>query len=157
MGAVYQAVVGWILLYGCETWLVQAANERMSAVFDSDRIRRVENVRRRDCILTVELRRRLSLTSMRVQWKKKASKEGLIGLAVLRDVPRVDRSGTSSLVARTSWIQTKDVGHGTQARPGTSLWTANIRPRTIEKWLNESLLWIRTGQSSRWHLHAWVG
>ncbi len=46
---------------------------------------------------------------------------------------------TASLVAETSWKPTEDVGHSTQGRPGTSLWTASLRLRTVEKGLVESL------------------
>ncbi len=49
---------------GCETWHVRVADERMLEVFDNDSIRRILRVRRRDCVLSVELRRRLSLTSI---------------------------------------------------------------------------------------------
>ncbi len=44
-----------ILLYGCETWPVRAADES---------IRRILRVRRRDCVPSVELRRRLYLTNI---------------------------------------------------------------------------------------------
>ncbi len=60
----YQAVVRSILLYGCETWPVRVADERMLEVFDNDSIHRILRVRRRDCVPSVELRRRLSLTSI---------------------------------------------------------------------------------------------
>ncbi len=63
-GRVYQAVVRSILLYCCETWPVRVADERMLEVFDNDSIRRILRVRRRDCVLSVELSRRLSLTSI---------------------------------------------------------------------------------------------
>ncbi len=41
-GRVYQAVVRSILLYGCETWPIRVADERMLEVFDNDSIRRIE-------------------------------------------------------------------------------------------------------------------
>ncbi len=63
-GRVYQTVVRSILLYGCETWPVREADERMLEVFDNDSIRRILRVRRRDRVPSVELRRRLSLTSI---------------------------------------------------------------------------------------------
>ncbi len=46
-GSVNQAVVRSILLYGCETWPVRVADERMLEVFDNDSIRRILRVRRR--------------------------------------------------------------------------------------------------------------
>ncbi len=61
-GRGYQAVVRSILLYGCETWPVRVADERMLEVFDNDRIRRILRVRRRDCMPSVKLCRRLCLT-----------------------------------------------------------------------------------------------
>ncbi len=40
-GRVYQTVVRSILLYGCGTWPVRVADERMLEVFDNDSIRRI--------------------------------------------------------------------------------------------------------------------
>ncbi len=40
-GWVYQAVVRSILLYGCETWPVRVADERMLEVFDNGSICRI--------------------------------------------------------------------------------------------------------------------
>ncbi len=54
---VYQVVVRSIKLYGFETSPVRVADERMLDVFDND------SIRRRDCVPSVELRRRLCLTS----------------------------------------------------------------------------------------------
>ncbi len=54
---VYQAVLRSILLYGCETWPVPVADERMLEVFDNDSIRRILRVRRRDYVPSMELRR----------------------------------------------------------------------------------------------------
>ncbi len=51
-----------ILLNGCETWPVRVADERVLEVFDNDSISRILRVRRRDCVPSVELRRRLCLT-----------------------------------------------------------------------------------------------
>ncbi len=61
---VYQAVVRSTLLYGCEAWPVRVADERMLEVFDNDSFRRILRVRRRDFVQSVELRRRLRLTSI---------------------------------------------------------------------------------------------
>ncbi len=41
-----------------------SSRERMLEVFDNDSIRRILRVRRRDCVPSVELRRRLCLTSV---------------------------------------------------------------------------------------------
>ncbi len=62
-----------ILLYGSETWPVLVADERMLEAFDNDSIRRILRVRRRDCVSSMELRRRLCLTSIpalqkRLRW-----------------------------------------------------------------------------------------
>ncbi len=51
-----------ILLYGCGPWPVRTADERMLVVFYNDCIRRILYARRRDCIPTAELRRRLRFT-----------------------------------------------------------------------------------------------
>ncbi len=55
-----------IFLYGCEAWpiFIRVADERMSEVFDNDSIRRILRVRRRDCVPSVKLHRRLCLTSI---------------------------------------------------------------------------------------------
>ncbi len=53
-----------ILLYGCDTGSVRVADERMLEVFDNDSIRRIVNVMRRHCAPSVELRRRLYVTSL---------------------------------------------------------------------------------------------
>ncbi len=45
-----------MVLYGWETWPVRVADERMLVVFDKDSIRRILRVRRRNSIITVELR-----------------------------------------------------------------------------------------------------
>ncbi len=63
-GRVYQAEVRSILLYGFETWPVRVANEKMLEVFDNDIIRRILRIRRRGCVPSVELRRRVCLTSI---------------------------------------------------------------------------------------------
>ncbi len=53
-----------ILLYGCETLPIGVADERILEVFDNESIRRILRVRRRNCVPSVELRRRLCLTSI---------------------------------------------------------------------------------------------
>ncbi len=58
-GRVYQAVVRSILLYGCETWPIRVSDERMLEVFDNDSTRRIPRVRRRDCVPSVEVCRRV--------------------------------------------------------------------------------------------------
>ncbi len=56
---VYLAEVRSILFYGCETWPVRVADERMLEAFDNDSIHRISRFRRRGCVQCVELRRRL--------------------------------------------------------------------------------------------------
>ncbi len=63
-GRAYQAVVCSVLLYGCETWLVRVADERMLEVFANDSIRCILCVRCRNCVPSAELRCRLCLTSI---------------------------------------------------------------------------------------------
>ncbi len=53
-----------IVLYGCETWLVRIADERLLEIFYSDSNNLILLAKRRDCVLTVELRRRFCLTSI---------------------------------------------------------------------------------------------
>ncbi len=69
-GRVYQTVMRSILLYGCEIWPVRVTDERMLEVFDNGSIRRILRVRRRDCVPSVELRRRLThISALLVQRK----------------------------------------------------------------------------------------
>ncbi len=63
-GRVYQVVVRSIFPYGCETWPVRVADERMLEVFHNDSTHRILRVRRRDCVPSVKLRHRLCLTSI---------------------------------------------------------------------------------------------
>ncbi len=114
---VYQAVVRSILFYGCETWSVRVSDERMVGVFDNDSIRCILRVRRRDCVPSVELRRRLFLTSItallvqrRLRWFGQATRrpESKLIKAVLLPTP-------------------------------SHLRTASLRPRTMEKGLGESV------------------
>ncbi len=60
-------MVRLILLYGCETWPVRVDDKIMLAVFDNNSIRNILHVRGGDCVPSVELRRRLHLTSMPAQ------------------------------------------------------------------------------------------
>ncbi len=61
-GRVYQAVVRSILLYGFEIWPARVADEMMLDVFDNDSIHGILCVRRRNCVPSVKLSRRLCLT-----------------------------------------------------------------------------------------------
>ncbi len=76
-----QEVVCLILLYGCETWPVRVADERMLTDFDKDIIFRILHVRSRDCVLLVELWCHLCLTIIpallvqrRLRWFGKAAR-----------------------------------------------------------------------------------
>ncbi len=100
-GRVYQAIVRSILLYGCGTWPVRVAEETMSEVFDNSSISRLLRVRRRDCVPSVELHRRLCLTSIpallvqrRLRWFGHAARRpegGLIKDLLLPTPPRTWR------------------------------------------------------------------
>ncbi len=79
-GRIYQTVMRSILLYGCETWPVRIADER---VFDNDNIHRILCVRRRDCVPSVGLRRRLAL---QVYWHCSCKRDPA-SLVTLQDVP----------------------------------------------------------------------
>ncbi len=98
---VYQAVLRSILLYGCETRPVRVDAERMLEVIDNDSIRRILRVRRKGCMPSVELRRRLCLTSIpallvqrRLRWfghVARRPKGGLIKDLLLPTPPRTWR------------------------------------------------------------------
>ncbi len=130
-----------ILLYGCETWPVRVADERMLEVFDNDSIRCILHVKRRDCVPTVEPRHRLCLTSLPallVQRKRRwfghaarRSEGELIKDLLLPAPPRTLR--------RRACRPVEDMGNRDQGQPGTDLWTANLPPRTMEKGLGESV------------------
>ncbi len=66
-GRVYQAVVRSILFYGCKMSPARVADERVLAFFDNNSIRRILNVRRRDCVPTTVLWRSLCFTSKPAQ------------------------------------------------------------------------------------------
>ncbi len=104
----------------------------MLEVFDYDSIRRIIRVRLRDCVPSVELRRRLCLTSIpallvqrMLRWLIHAARRPDQGPSL---------SHTASYVAQTSWRPAEDMG-----RPGTDLRTASLLPRTMEKGLGESV------------------
>ncbi len=84
-------------------------------------------------MLTVELRRRLRLTSILT----------LLVQRRLRWLGHADQgpssSHTASHVAQTSWRPAEDMGYQDQGRPGTDLRTENLWPRTMEKGLGESV------------------
>ncbi len=99
---VYQAVVRSILLNSRETWSAWVADESMLEVFDNDSIRRILRLRHRDCVPSVELRRRLCLTSIpallvqrRLRWFGHAERrpEGELIKVLLRPTPRSRRAG----------------------------------------------------------------
>ncbi len=139
---VYQAVVRTILLYGCKTQPVRVADQRMLEVFANDSIRRILRVRRKDCMPSVELRRRLCLTSIptllvqrRLRWfghVARRPKGGLIKDLLLPTPPRTWR--------RRAGGRAEDMGNHDQGQPGTDLRTASLRPRTKEKGLGEGFL-----------------
>ncbi len=95
-GRVSQVVVRLILLYGCKTRPVRGSDQRMLEVFDNDSTRRILRVRRRDCMPSVELHRRLCLTSIpallvqrRLRWFGHAARppEGELIKDLLRSTP----------------------------------------------------------------------
>ncbi len=122
-----------ILFFGCETWPVRVADERLLEVFDNDSIRRILRVRRTDCVPSVELRRRLSLTSIpallvqrRLRWFGHAAR-------------RLEGELIKDLLLPTPPRTAEDMGYHDQGRPGTDLRAASLRPRTMEKGLGESV------------------
>ncbi len=104
-GRVYQEVVRSILLYGCEIGPVPVAHERMLEVFDNYSTCRILLVRRRDCVPSKKLRRRLSLTSIpallvqrRLNWSDHAARRPDSELTKDLLLPR-----TASHVAQANW------------------------------------------------------
>ncbi len=102
----------------------------MLEVFDNDNIRRILRVRRRDCVPSVELRRRLCFTSIptqlvqsRLRWFSHAARrpEG----ELIKTFPHRLARGA------------EDMGNHDQGRSGTPLRTASLRSRTMEKRLVE--------------------
>ncbi len=83
------------LLFLVAVWNIVAykADERMLAVFDNDRIRRILHVRQQECVQEWQ---NCGTTSASLAYWLNSSKEGFAGLAILRGVLRVDWSGTSS-------------------------------------------------------------
>ncbi len=115
-----------ILLYGCETWPVQVADKRILVVFDNDSILRILHVRRRDCVSSVELRRRLCLTST----------PALLVQRRLRWFGHATRRPEGELIK--DLLLDAGCSHD-QGRPGAPLQTASLQLRTMEKGLGESL------------------
>ncbi len=116
-----------ILLYGSETWHVRLDGERMLEVFDIDSIRRILRVRRRDFEPSVGLCRRLCVTSM----------PALPVQRRLRWFGHAARRPESELIK--DLLHAEDVGNHDQGRPGTPLRAASLRPRMMEKGLDESV------------------
>ncbi len=111
-------------------WPVRLADERMLEVFDNDSIRRILHVKRRDCVPSVELRRRLYLTSIpalfvqrRLRW---------FGDATTDKEP--SSSSTASHVGQVNWRPAEEVGYHDQGRPAAPLRKARWR----KDWVNIS-------------------
>ncbi len=111
----------------------------MLEVFDNGSIRCILRVRRRDCVPSVDLRRRLCLKNIpalfvqrRPRWLGHSTR--LSGNELI-----IDFAHTASHVAQTNWGPAEDVGNHDRGRPGTPVRTASLRPRTMEKGLGENL------------------
>ncbi len=107
-------------------------------------IRRILRIRRRDCVPSVELRRRLHLTSIpalllqrRLRWFRHAVRrpEG----ELIKDLLLPN---TASHVAQASWRPAEDMGNHDKSRSETALRTASLRPRTLEEGLGENVYYI---------------
>ncbi len=83
-GRVYQAVRLSILLYGCETWPVRKAHERMLEAFDNDSIRRILRVRHKIVCHPLNCVAASALQVYRHCW----CKEGSTCLVMLQGVPK---------------------------------------------------------------------
>ncbi len=108
-GRVCRAAVRSILLYVRKIWPVRVANERMLEVFDNDSICRILHMRCRDCVSSVEQRRRLCHTSTSALLMQR----GLLFVWARRKTSRrrTDQGFTSahttSHVAQANWSQLK--------------------------------------------------
>ncbi len=109
----------------------------MLEVFDNDSIRRILHVRRRDCVPSVELRRRLCLTRMPAPLVQRMLR--WFGHSARRPDGELIK-GLLLQVAQTNLRPAEDMRNHGQGRPGTPLRTASLRPRMMEKGLGESLL-----------------
>ncbi len=104
-----------ILLYGCATWPVRVADERILEGFDNDSIRRILHVRRIYCVPSVEGQRRPCFTYIPTQ---------------LVQTKRV----VSIVVAPA-----EDVGNDVHGKIGSPFRKASLRLRTVDKGLGVSL------------------
>ncbi len=124
-----------ILLYGCETWPVRVADERMLEVFDNDSIRRILGTgtvcHPWNCVAASTLQ----------AYRHCSCKEGSAVLYMPQDVPKVSLSSIFSFPHRLArgTDELGAMGYHDQGRPGTDLRTASLRPRTMEKGLGESV------------------
>ncbi len=132
-----------ILLYGCKTWPMRVVGKMMLVVLDNGSIRRMPYARRRDCASTVELQRRLRLTSISPQ---------LVQRRLLRFWHGARRP-EASLVVKASSMPTEDVGVDTKGIPRHSIWTTSFRMRTMEKRLGKNLRRARAGPSKLGRLY----
>ncbi len=132
-------------------WLVQTTIEWMLAVFDNDSINCILHVRHRDCI-----RQNCGGTSASLAYGRSSVQRRLLWFG---HVHRVDRSRTFYYPHRLPRGE-NDLDANWTRGPWDSRNTWNFpldREYSATHWLNESPLWIRTGQSSRDRLRAWLG
>ncbi len=118
---VYQTVMRPILLYGCEKRKVQVTDERMLQVFDNDSVHCIRHLKRRECVPSVDLRRRLCLTRI------PALVQSCCKMPRWWTDQGANSTNTASLVAQANWRPAEDVGNHDQGRPGAPLRTASYR------------------------------
>ncbi len=128
------------LLYACETWPVRVADERIMEVFDNDSICHILRGRLRDCVPSVELRR--PTLPYEFIGTARAKKAPLVWLCCKTSYGELNKELLLTIPTRT-WCRrslrlAEDVGDHDQYIHGTALRTTNLRPRTIEKVLEES-------------------
>ncbi len=131
------------LLYGCETWPAQISDGRMLEVFNNDIIHRIIGIRRKDCVPSVELRRRLCITSipaLLVQGRLRR-----FGPAAIRPEGDLIKDLHLPTPPRT-WCgraedtrPAEDMGKHDQGQPGTAFRAVNLRSHKMEKGLGESV------------------
>ncbi len=139
-GRVYQAVVRSILFFGCETCWVRVAGEMMLEMFDNNAYATFYT----SCAEIVCHPRNCVDASALQAYRHCSCKEGSVGLDMPQDVPNVSWSRTFSFPHRLArWADeleaSLDMGNHDQGRPGNTIRTASLRPRTMGTGLGESI------------------
>ncbi len=122
-----------------EIWPVR---ERVLEAFGNDSIHRILRVKCRNCVPSLELRRRLYPTSIpALLVQRRLHRFGHAARRPDGELIKLSyfyRHYLACSVGELPWRPVEDVGIYDQGRPGTPLRTAGLRPHTIEKGLGGS-------------------